>query len=99
MELNNNKINNALKKLSNKATSAFLKAEDYAELCQSVNVCKMYYDIDLGYERYIDPRTRKLVIADNFVDNKIILYDEGKKPTLRSNTPIFMTRWSMFTRI
>lgn len=82
MELNNNKINNALKKLSNKATSAFLKSEDYAELCQSVNVCKMYYDIDLGYERYIDPRTRKLVIADNFVDNKIILYDEGKKTDL-----------------
>ena len=82
MELNNNKINNALRKLSNKATSAFLKSEDYAELCQSVNVCKMYYDIDLGYERYIDPRTRKLVIADNFVDNKIILYDEGKKTDL-----------------
>ncbi len=82
MELNNKKINNALKKLSNKATSAFLKSEDYAELCQSVNVCKMYYDIDLGYERYIDPRTRKLVIADNFVDNKIILYDEGKKTDL-----------------
>ena len=80
--MDNKKINEALRKLSKTAAQRFIMPADFTEICQSVNVCKMYYDIDLGYERYTDPRTHKLIIADKLEEDKIILYDEGVKTDL-----------------
>ncbi|MCR5106594.1 MAG: bifunctional diguanylate cyclase/phosphodiesterase [Lachnospiraceae bacterium] len=52
----------------------------YKELCDSLNVVKMYYDMNLGEEgRYRDQRTGKIVFNTEEVDNKFILYDSGKK--------------------
>lgn len=81
--MDHKKVNTALYELSRKATERTLYPADFKDICQSVNVCKMYYDIDLGYERYTDPRTHKLIIADDIVNNKIILYDNGCETGLK----------------
>ncbi len=77
------KVNNALRKLSDTATKRVLCPADFVDICKSVNVCKMYYDIDLGYGRYTNPRTNKLIISNDIKDGKIILYDEGISSDLK----------------
>ncbi len=62
--------------------SAALESIDerqYKELCQKMNVTKMYYDMDLGGEdRYRNHRTGELVIDVKEKDKKLILYDSGE---------------------
>ena len=81
--MDHKKVNNALRKLSDTATRRVLCPADFVDICKSVNVCKMYYDIDLGYGRYTDPRTNKLIISNDIKDGKIILYDEGISSDLK----------------
>ncbi|MBQ9518640.1 MAG: diguanylate cyclase, partial [Firmicutes bacterium] len=70
------KVYTALRKLSDTATKRTLYPADFESICKSVDVCKMYYDIDLGYKKYTDPGTNKLIIADELKDGKIFLYNE-----------------------
>ena len=41
------KVYTALRKLSDTATKRTLYPADFESICKSVDVCKMYYDIDL----------------------------------------------------
>lgn len=74
--MNAKEIRTALKSLAHKAVDHELVSDDYAELCRSLNVSKMYYDMDVGERRYLDPDTNQLIVSSDIVDGKVILYDE-----------------------
>ena len=75
---------NALKALLHKAVEGALTNDDYAAICKSVNVSKMYYDMDLGDStQYIDKESGKYIMSEVEKDNKIILWDNGDKTGLR----------------
>ena len=68
-----------LNELVHAASERNLDPGDYRQLCESLQVAKMYYDMDLGGgDRYRDQRTQKLVIESQEQENKIILFDNGE---------------------
>ncbi|MBR5766822.1 MAG: EAL domain-containing protein, partial [Lachnospiraceae bacterium] len=71
-------VYDALRELMKRAATEDLERDSYKEICESVKVAKMYYDMDLGdSNRYVDPFTGQLVVAQRQKDDKIILYDSG----------------------
>ena len=68
-----------LNELVHTAAERNLDPGDYMQLCEALQVAKMYYDMDLGgRDRYRDQRTQKLVIESEEQDDKIILFDNGE---------------------
>ncbi len=83
-------VYDALRGLFNKACADDLEDNAYRDICESVNVAKMYYDMNLGdRNRYRDPLTGNLVVAQQQKDDKIILYDSGDKTDLMLVYPYF----------
>ena len=84
------KLIEGIRELMRKASADELDTPAYKEICEKLNVSKMYYDIDLGGEdRYRKQSTGKLVIADNEQDGKIILYDSGEETGLTLTYPYY----------
>ena len=70
-------VYDALRELMKRAATEDLERDSYKEICESVKVAKMYYDMDLGdSNRYVDPFTGQLVVAQRQKDDKIILYEQ-----------------------
>ena len=80
----------ALRELMRRAATEDLERDSYKEICESVKVAKMYYDMDLGdSNRYVDPFTGDLVVAKRQKDDKIILYDSGDETELVLTYPFY----------
>ncbi|MCR5509223.1 MAG: GGDEF domain-containing phosphodiesterase [Lachnospiraceae bacterium] len=78
-----NKIYEALRDLFKKAAKDDIEDNAYRDLCESVKVAKMYYDMNLGeMNRYRNPFTGELVVAERQKDDMIILYDSGDETDL-----------------
>ncbi|MCR5356859.1 MAG: EAL domain-containing protein [Lachnospiraceae bacterium] len=76
-------VYDALRELMKRAATEDLERDSYKDICESVKVAKMYYDMDLGdSNRYVDPFTGNLVVAQRQKDDKIILYDSGYETDL-----------------
>ena len=83
MNVNTQRVRKALVDLASRAIDTEpLTNEDFREICESVLVSKMYYDMDVGVNRYINPVTKQLIVSENIVDGKIMLYDNGEKTDL-----------------
>ncbi|MBR5406675.1 MAG: EAL domain-containing protein [Lachnospiraceae bacterium] len=85
-----NNVYEALRELMRRAATEDLERDSYKEICESVKVAKMYYDMDLGdSNRYVDPFTGNLVVAQRQNDDKIILYDSGDETELVLTYPFY----------
>ncbi|MBQ9604061.1 MAG: diguanylate cyclase [Firmicutes bacterium] len=83
MTVNTLRVRKALVDLSHRALDTEpLTNDDFKEICQACLVEKMYYDMDVGVNRYVDPDTKQLIVSENIIDGKIILFDSGKKTDL-----------------
>ena len=57
-----------------------IKSADYEAIASLLKVSSISYDMYLGeHDRYRNPYTKKLVMADREEDGEIILFDSGKK--------------------
>ncbi|MBR1523893.1 MAG: diguanylate cyclase, partial [Lachnospiraceae bacterium] len=84
------KLIEGLKTLMHRASEETLDRDAYGDICERLNVSKMYYDIELGGEdRYRNLATGQLVIADEERDGKIILYDNGGETDLTLTYPYY----------
>ena len=78
------KISDALGVLFRAAADRQLEGKDYEQICRSVGVSKLYYDMDLGDSgRYRDAKTRELVISGIEENGNIVLYDDGTECSFR----------------
>ncbi|MBQ9384440.1 MAG: GGDEF domain-containing protein [Ruminiclostridium sp.] len=86
----NDNISGCIGRFLRTAAVRDLKDDDFRELCEALNVSKLYYDIDLGDGgRYRDHLTKKRVFSENEIDGKIMLYDNGEKTDLRLIYPYY----------
>ena len=77
------KLCDILKRLVGKAAGDTAPGADFKEICEYLQVAKMYYDVDLGEEgRYVNHRTKELVLPGKKESNKIVLFDNSKKTDL-----------------
>ena len=80
MDIDIKRIRQALTALARAAaTKRLLTTDDFKEICDSLMVAKLTYELDVGKDRYINPVTKQLIVADNIVDGRILLYDSGKE--------------------
>ena len=78
------KVFSAMRELFRKAAAGPLQENDYKDICESVGVARLYYDMDLGESgRYRNQRTNERVVSGKEIDNMIVLYDSGAKTGAR----------------
>ncbi len=89
MHLNDN-IADRIGKYLRTAAVRDLTSEDYRDLCEALNVSKLYYDIDLGDGgKYRDVLTQKHIFSQVEEDGKIMLYNNGDKTDLKLVYPYY----------
>lgn len=74
----------SIKNIFARAAVGRLREEEYRDLCETVGVAKLYYDMDLGeWGRYRNQKTLERVVPGKEIDNMIVLYDSGKATGLK----------------
>ena len=78
------KLISMVRELLNTATKKLLDTDDYKKVCEPLNVCKMYYDMELGdRSKYRNQKTNKFIFEATEWEDKFLLYDNGKPTKLK----------------
>ena len=80
----NDKVSSAMRVLFRKAAAGPLQENDYMEICESVGVARLYYDMDLGdIQRYRNQKTLERLVPGKEINSMFVLYESGAKTGAR----------------